>query len=39
MYRLFFLNLFPCQDEDMERLRKRGERFGSSVSPSIAKVR
>ena len=35
----FFLYLCPRQDEDMERLRKRGERFGTSVSPAIAKVR
>ena len=26
------------QEEEMERLRKRGERFGSSVSPAISKV-
>ena len=31
--------LSSCQDEEMERLRKRGERFGTSVSPAIAKER
>ena len=33
-----FLYLSFSQDEEMERLKKRGERFGTSVSPAIAKV-